>query len=366
MSQMSFETLSNDDVDSRVPVVDNGPAKLAIGRIRGDGIEDDGKCATAFLITGGLMLTAGHIGAQSDTSSGTKPHTYYRLGTVEFDVPPSTDKGFPVDANPQNVFKVKRKTTNDGVTLKDNDNPYTLYISKNQTFHRQKDWCVFKLERNMVSGLTAIESQKCFFRLSEDYNFNDPKQSAMLSLVSGYGRYPTPPKTPIEFFPRWSTLQYAEGHITAEVNPSPDISDRFNLLHYDISTFKGNSGSPLYLKESHLVVGIHIGINPNDAHQGEACGTKSIDLVQQIKKMLGVDWIVDPNHPSVMEKGTILAPFKSLQTALEISLGGESIGIAGPCSCVYIDKIVFQAATTIKVLGAGQVFIIPGVNLKKK
>jgi hypothetical protein len=172
------------------------------------------------------------------------------------------------------------------------------------------------LDKNKVTGKSASETQKVFFRITDEYDFGKEKLAVR---IAGYGGYPS--ESP-SVYSRISTLQYAQGLIDKDGDTSLSKYNTSNVLEHKISVCHGNEGSPIYLMESNAVVAIQscAGIDKTTEKYNFGCGMKNNNIDQVIQAMLDVDILIDSDHPSKKETGSILSPFKSLHTALQIPL----------------------------------------------
>lgn len=326
--------------DYRVPFTGYGQPQKAIARNRGE-IKDVDSVGTSFIITGGLMLTAGHCFEVREEPEHSGKY-YWVMDFVEFDVPLSKMNGYPLPSG--NKFSVARDVDSKNKPTQNPINPYTIYSEETQI--RGDDWCVYELKKrdvpDSISKQSAIEAQKAFFRLTDEFNIVD---SPEILRIAGYG---TTLACTTPFRQRSYTFQITEGKYTNEVLPTS--GSVHNIMSGPITVDGGNSGSPVFQRSSNLAVGILADgqIIGSDSY---SVGFKNTDLQKKIMEKLHVNILVDPGHPSQKENGSIVSPYKSLQKAINDLKNRDKIGIVSPSTISY--KNALEIPLGVKILALG-------------
>jgi hypothetical protein len=119
----------------------------AVGRIWKDYPQHDtGPVGTAFIISNGKLITAGHIAGQIKYSSAEAQ--YY----VEFQVPGPDAYGEPQPATDENRYKI-------------NKNSITENTHRNNGPTSGDDWGVIQVIPNSITNLMPIEAQDKYFNI---------------------------------------------------------------------------------------------------------------------------------------------------------------------------------------------------------
>jgi len=196
-AQSSPETICDDD--SRI-----GTNHKAVGRVWLDG--QSVPKGTAFIISNGKLVTAGHV--VND----------FQTGVVEFNVPMWPGRSAPEDTYSINTGSVVRSNNGDG-----------------------DDWAVFTV--NPKFGLTPIQRQGKYFNIMKTTNLQYVR-------VSGYGEDTDTPTN--RFFQQTATGPYV------------GVQHDGKFITYTVDTEAKNSGSPIIdentfnpSEQSGIVVGVH-------------------------------------------------------------------------------------------------------------
>ena len=276
--------------DSRVASTDN-----RVGRITG---------CTAWLVSNGGVLTAGHCGPVS--------------GVFEVNVPASSASGVPVASAPQDQFPIdltRRTSVNNGAG---------------------DDYTVFGLLPNNSTGNRA-HLLYGFFRMSRE----TPAAAATIR-ITGFGVDNTP-AGPVANCCAWDsggacthpncnaqsrTLQTATGPYVAEVvNSATDVSHT-----YQTDSEPANSGSPIIWNVNGFTVGIHTHGGCTSGGGGSNSGTsfEHNGLESLLQGFLGAnttyaDAVTYPNAPA--QNGTIFQPYNTVTAAVAGVVSGGQIAI---------------------------------------
>lgn len=271
--------------DNRVASTDN-----RVGRISG---------CTAWLISNGAVLTAGHCGPVS--------------GVFEVNVPASSSGGTPVASAPEDQFPINTSHR----TSVDNGNG--------------DDYTVFDLFPNSSTGARA-HSRYGFFRLSRE----TPSANSSIR-ITGFGVDNTPAGpvnnccarddngncTHPNCNAQSRTLQTATGPYVGESGSGSDV-----VHSYQTDTEPANSGSPIIWNANGFAIGIHTHGGCSSSGTGANSGTsfENNNLETLLQNWPGantkyVDAVTYPNAPA--ENGTLFQPYHTVTAAVAaVSSGG--------------------------------------------
>ena len=276
--------------DSRVASTDN-----RVGRING---------CSAWLVSNGAVLTAGHCGPVN--------------GVFMVNVPPSTVSGGTVASAPEDQYPIDLSNR----TSVDNGNG--------------DDYTVFGLLPNTSTG-TRAHLRFGFFRMSRE----TPAVASTIR-ITGFGVDNTPPGpvanccafdnggacTHPNCNAQSRTLQTATGGYVGEtvIGPSDIAHD------YQADTEPANSGSPIIWNANGFAIGIHTHGGCTSGGGGSNSGTsfENNGLESLLQGFLGanteyVDFAAYPNAPA--ENGTIFQPFNTVTEAVTAVASGGRIAI---------------------------------------
>ena len=275
--------------DSRVASTDN-----RVGRISG---------CTAWLISNGAVLTAGHCGPVS--------------GVFEVNVPPSSAGGVPVASAPADQYPIDtshRTSVNNG-----NGDDYT----------------VFDLLPNSSTG-TSAHLRFGFFRITREA----PAAGATIR-ITGFGVDNTPAGpianccatdsngdcTHPNCNAQSRTLQTATGPYVSETGSGTDVAH-----NYQVDSEPANSGSPIIWNANGFTIGIHTHGGCTSGGGGSNSGTsfENNNLEALLQGWLGsntryVDVVQPPNAPA--ETGNIFQPYNTVTEAVNTVVSGGRIAI---------------------------------------
>lgn len=192
---------------------------------------------TAFLLDDDILITAGHCFRRREAG----------LQIVEFNVGLSDpDTGALAQQDARHVYPVRPETMACG----------DCSVATNH--HHGRDWAVFKVGRNSVTGLSPSDAQGVALQIPPSLEL-DGEQVRVAGVpvsdleVIGFGEDSDPMRA--------NRAQQAASGSFSKV--AVDGSTSMRLDHF-VDTMPGNSGSPILASdpsagESRLVVGIHTG-----------------------------------------------------------------------------------------------------------
>ena len=169
------------------------------------------------------------------------------------------------------------------------------------------DWCVFACNPNSETGLTPIQAQKAFFRISDDV------KSAPEIRITGFG---------VDDMPRGSSGRRNQYSQTQQTHFGKFLHAKGTGLDYTVDTTGGNSGSPVINNKASvkLSIGVHTHGGCRPPTSGNH-GTSFIngDFKKAVGNLLnGTTFFVDQLHPKASTgNGTILEPFNTISKAIE-------------------------------------------------
>lgn len=290
-----IETLCGSD--DRVASTDS-----RVGRING---------CTAWLISNGAALTAGHCADYDPDRSGPLlPDGVLDLsGVMEFNIPLSDADGTLNRSDPDDQYPID---TSD-VTWNFDGSGQGL----------GKDWTVFALNPNSNTGLRAHEVQG-FFRLTREKPTVDST-----TRITGCGVDDTPSGTTGGDNAQHRTLQTSTGPYRGEA--TGDLS--VDIYHYyTVDTASANSGSPIIWESNGFTVGIHTngGCESDGSSYNRGTSFEVNVLEQAVQDFPGssttyVDNIA--NHPSPDEDGKVLSPYDTVAEAIATVVSGGRLSI---------------------------------------
>lgn len=254
---------------------------------------------TAWIISNGALLTAGHV----------------PLGgcTLDFHVPSSDCDGTINLPDPQHQYPVD-------TTIPDWGGKY-----KSWNGGEGDDWAIFECFPNSNTGLLPGTAQAEFYRVSLD-------ESPTTVRVTGFGTDNDPAGCGT------GDSLFNEDHCTQQTHSAPFVGEYFvqntvkHELRYTVDTRGGNSGSPIIVNGTTVTVGIHtFGACPASGYNG-GTGFKndSLQAAIQIFPVFPASNVVyvDLDHPVVTENGTIYRPYDTLSEGVTAVPSGGTVSIA--------------------------------------
>jgi V8-like Glu-specific endopeptidase len=275
-AQIGIQSLCDDD-DERSPSTDS-----RVGRLFGGG-------CTAFLISNGAVLTAGHcVDWDPDEDGPLLPDGISDLsGVVEFNVPLSAADGTPQAANADDQYPIDLTSVE------------WHFDGEGQGYG--KDWAVFSIFPNTNNGDRAHDTHGFFRVTCEKPAVNDIIQ------ITGFGIDEDPPgSTGSEN--KWSYTEQTDiGEYKGEIRDGDDIRHE-----YRVDTRPANSGSPIIWWVWNVVIGIHTN-GGCDAADGTNKGTsfEHDPLERALEEFQGVGVThVDGGMPNLAAaNGTVDRPY---------------------------------------------------------
>jgi V8-like Glu-specific endopeptidase len=276
--------------DSRVASTDN-----RVGRING---------CTAWLVSNGAVLTAGHCGPVS--------------GVFSVNVPASSASGVTAAAAPEDQYPIdptRRTSVNNG---------------------KGDDYTVFGLLPNTTTG-TLPHQRLGFFRMSREAPAagntiritgfgvdNSPNGPVANCCATDSGGNCTHPNCNAQN----RTLQTATGPYVGET-----VASATDIFHsYQTDTEPANSGSPVIWNANGFSIGIHThgGCTSGGAGDNDGTSFENSNLENLIAAFPGantryVDAVTYPNSPA--ENGSIFQPYDTVTEAVATVVSGGRISI---------------------------------------
>ena len=244
---------------------------------------------TAWIISNGAYLTAGHCTGSDMT-------------TLEFNVPASLPDGTIQHPPPEDQYPI---------------------ISGSVVSHNGglgNDWAVFDCGPNTTTGLTPVESQGNFFRVSRDVS-----TAGGTVRITGYGLDNIPPGTTGGYNSDSQTLQTHSGPYYGEVYQGP--SDSYH--RYEVDTMGGNSGSPI-IRDTITAIGIHTDAGCSSSggyNKGTSFENDSLENAINTFPGNNVRY-VDNIHPgSTPRNGTVMRPYETVTEAVNAVPSGGIVSI---------------------------------------
>lgn len=301
-----------DGDDDRVPINDS-----RVGRILAGG-------CTAFLVSNGAVLTAGHCvdWDPDDGGPGLPDGVLDLTGVVEFDVPLSA--------------------TNGTVRMADADDQYPIDLtSVDWNFDGEgqglgKDWAVFSIFPN-PNNEDRAHVTRGFFRVTREI----PSLNTTIR-ITGYGADDDPPG---------STGGRNQWNKTEQTDTGPYRGESIsgsNIWHDHRADTRGaSSGSPIIWNSQNVVIGIHTNAGCTDTG-GANSGTsfEHNPLETALDDFPGANVVyVDRGMPALAtENGTVFRPYNT------VAEGIAAVPTSGRLSIVegsYNESITITKAVTL-------------------
>jgi V8-like Glu-specific endopeptidase len=300
-------------VDSRAASTDN-----RVGRISG---------CTAWLVSNGAVLTAGHCGPVS--------------GVFEVNVPSSSASGTTVAAAPEDQYPIDTSNR----TSVDNGNG--------------DDYTVFALLPNTSTG-TRAHLRFGFFRMTREA----PAAGATIR-ITGFGVDNTPAGpvanccatdsngmcTHPNCNAQSRTLQTATGPFVNETGSGSVVAH-----NYQTDSEPANSGSPIIWNANGFTIGIHTHGGCTSGGGGSNSGTsfENNNLESLLQNFPGsntkyVDSVTYPNAPT--ENGTVFQPFNTVTEGVASVVSGGRV-------CIVEGSYTAAAGNTLTMGADGKSFAL--------
>lgn len=300
--------------DNRVASTDNRVGRLFFGG------------CTAWYITNGAFLTAGHCADFDPAGPGLPDGVLDLSGVVEFNIPQSSATGAPLAANPNDQYPILVSTVVwnfDGVNS------------------IGEDWAVFEVGPNSTTNLMPWEAYNLIgWRPSRE----NPDADDTIR-VTGCGVDNTPAGPGGAGAPCCTrdsmgncTFDCNSNHFTLQREDGPfdqQVMDSFNdiSLEYSVDTMGGNSGSPvIWLSTSpDVAIGIHTNggcTSGGGANSGTAFEVDALEIAVRNVTSSAAKF-VDAGHPYAVSlgNGTIYRPYDTITEGLVNVVNGGIVSI---------------------------------------
>lgn len=267
-----------------------------VGRLWG---HVNGSC-TAWLISNGAVLTAGHcVDLDPDGSGSQLPDGTLDLsGVMEFNVPLSQANGSVNMAAPEDQFPI--------------DFTSFTWRFDGEGQGLGKDWAVFRINPNTTTGERAHVGRG-FFRVTN----GNPAVNATMR-VTGFGS------------------DTGTANFTNQTDTGPYVGENSsgaNIWHrYQVDTTGGNSGSPIIWTLNGYTVGIHTNAGCNSDGTGANNGTSfEVDALETAMQNFPgaptryVDSVAP--YPTGGESGFIFNPFNTVGEGVTAVPAGGRVSI---------------------------------------
>jgi V8-like Glu-specific endopeptidase len=274
--------------DNRTPSTEARVARLTFVSAAGN----PGTACTAWLISNGALLTAGHcVDFDPDQSGPLLPDGVLDLDgndVIEFGVPNSLNTGTLVFADPDDQYAINLTS----VTWN--------YDGEGQGLG--KDWAVFAVFPNANTGNLPHEVQG-FYRMTN----GNPSTSSTIR-ITGHGTDSTPTQT---------RNQIQQTHSGPWVSENSSGADRWH--RYQVDTTGGNSGSPIIWTNNGFTIGIHTNAGCAADGTGANSGTsfEHNALETAVDNFPGNNTVyADLSRFGALENGTIFHPYDTVSEAV--------------------------------------------------
>ncbi len=284
-----------------------------IGRLRR--VHEDRVGGTVWLVSNGLILTAGHVLVDNDRE-------YY----VELNIPSSEESGDPVPSAIEDRYLVDKSSI--------------IGIDGGLG----NDWAVFLCYPNEITGLLPHQKQNAFYRMTnETPTIND------ITRITGCGS---------DIGINNQTVQTDTGLYLGEtIQSSDDIYHR-----YEVDNENNNSGSPIIWESTGFTIGIHthagcIEFPPYYGNHGTSFENNGLE--NAIQSYYGPNTIyVDLISVSPNEDGTIFSPYNTISEGINATPNG---GILFITTGTYNNTGSFEINKEITILppACGEIVINP-------
>jgi hypothetical protein len=309
--QLGIETICGTS-DDRVASTDS-----RVGRLFGGG-------CTAYLVSNGAVLTAGHcVDFDPDGSGSLLPDGVLDLtGVVEFNVPASRADGTPVMADADDQYAI------------DTSNVTWHYDGEGQGLG--KDWAVFGIFANANNDDRA-HLTRGFLRMTREA----PATGGTIR-ITGFGLDNTPSGSTGNENAQSYTEQTHTGPYQGESSSGGDI-----WHGYRVDTTGGNSGSPIIWEAQNLAIGIHTN-GGCTASGGENSGTsfEHDALENALADFAGGNTVyIDSGMPAwIPDDGSVLRPYTTMAAGIgAVATGGRLSIVKGS----YSEAVTISRAMTL-------------------
>lgn len=194
------------------------------------------------------------------------------------------------------------------------------------------DWGVFKVGKNSVTGLTPLQAQKSYFKVSDSITPETIR-------ITGFG---------VDNMPRGNGGSRNAQSQTQQTHAGPFARLSGTTLRYETDTTGGNSGSPVISDTHNVAVGIHTH-GGCSSFGGDNAGTSftNSELNDTINLLTKNTVFVDNTHPSTLKSGNIFNPYHSITNAINNAVENGSVHISPG---IYAENIIATKSVKIHVI----------------
>jgi Trypsin len=304
---------------------------------------------TAWLVSNGAVLTAGHCVDQDPDGFGPLPPDgvldWNTNTVVGFNIPPSLSDGTPQPPDPNDQYPV------------DLTRVRWEHFGEGNT--RGRDWAVFACLPNSTTHKTVQEVQNAFFRMTDLH----PEEGASIKMT-GYGVDNRPPG------PRASCDADGDGNSNENCNAQSltqqtstgnyveEDNDGSAIWHvYQVDTMPGNSGGPIIWQNNGLTIGIHTSSACADGpgNIGTSFERPPLELALQVFPGQNVNY-VDKVTVNITQNGGIYRPFHFVTDAVNHIQTDLVPGIISIVAGSYNESLTINKRVTL-VAPVGKVII---------
>ena len=309
--QMGVQTICGTG-DDRVASTDS-----RVGRLFGGG-------CTAYLVSNGAVLTAGHcVDFDPDGSGPLLPDGVLDLaGVVEFNVPASWADGTPVMADADDQYAI------------DTGNVTWHYDGEGQGLG--KDWAVFGIFANTNNDDRA-HITRGFLRMTRE-----APATGNTIRITGYGADNMPSGSTGNENAQNYTEQTHTGAYQGESSSGGDI-----WHGYQVDTTGGSSGSPIIWETQNLTMGIHTNGGCTSSG-GENSGTsfEHDALENALADFAGSNTVfIDSGMPVwIPDDGSVLRPYATIAAGVSAVVSNGRLSIV---EGTYDEAITISKAMTL-------------------
>jgi V8-like Glu-specific endopeptidase len=319
-----------DSSDDRTPSADPRVARLTFVSTAGS----PGAGCTAWLLSSGVVLTAGHC--------------------VDFDPdgfgPATPDGTLDIDNNDVIEFNVPNSLSDGTLQFAGANDQYTIKLSSvvsnfdGEGLGFGKDWAVFVTNANPTTNTLPHSAQGDFFRPTQ----MNPSDGDDIR-VTGHG---------VDSSPDSTRNQIQQTELGDYVTEDSSADGTWHTYHTD--TEGGSSGSPVIWEvtpgDSRFAIGIHTngGCSISAASGNSGTSFEHNPLENDLQDFHGVDSLfVDKTRLPSTGDGSVYAPYETVQEGLDnMVAGGVLVVVAG----AYGENVTLDMQMTL-IAPAGSVTI---------
>jgi hypothetical protein len=304
---------------------------------------------TAWLVSNGALLTAGHCADIDPDAGGPLPIDgvldWNADTVVGFNVPPSLSDGTaqppdPNDQYPIDLNSVRWEFFGSGIS-------------------KGRDWAVFRCLPNSTTLKTPQQVQNAFFRMTDLH----PQEGASIR-ITGYGLDNAPPgpnpgcDVDGDGNPNENCNAQSKTQQTASGNYVEEDDDGSAIWHvYHVDTMPGNSGGPIIWENNGLTIGIHTNSSCADGpgNSGTSFERPPLELALQVFPGQNVNY-VDKVTVNITQNGGIYRPFHFVTDAVNHIQTDVAPGIISIVAGSYKESLTINKRVTL-IAPVGKVVI---------